>query len=173
MVQFFSLYALGILLVLIQSVAATWMSPNYTPDFLPIYVLGIGIAFSNIRGSVLVVAVGYFVDSVSGSLLGQYALAYLLIFQFTQIAIHRLNLAGRIHRGAYCFLATLVLECYLSAVGGLLNPVIREISPWTPMLFVHALINGLMGLWLVEKVVMLAEYFRKREMNNPIGLETQ
>ncbi len=91
----FALLALGIAALVVQSALARLLPPPWCPDLAWLVVVGIGLRWpSFLPGVVLAVVLGYAMDLVSGSLMGQHALLRLVSFLAAALAARQLDLSG-------------------------------------------------------------------------------
>lgn len=87
--------ALGLGALIVQGALARGVPPPWCPDLSWLVVLGIGLRWpSFLPGVLLAVTLGYSMDLVSGSLMGQHALMRLLTFLAAALAARQLDLSG-------------------------------------------------------------------------------
>jgi rod shape-determining protein MreD len=84
MVYFFSLPFFSILLIVLQTtVADVIFSGQLVLEISIIIVIYAGFRFSLIRGGILAFVLGFVFDCIAGSVLGLFALIYVLVFLFS------------------------------------------------------------------------------------------
>ena len=86
---------LGLGALIVQSALARTLTPPWCPDLAWLVVVGIGLRWPNfLSGVVLAVTLGYSMDLVSGSLMGQHALLRLVTYLAAALAARQLDLSG-------------------------------------------------------------------------------
>jgi rod shape-determining protein MreD len=155
---FLALLGMGLLALILQGAIARAISPPWCPDLAWLVVVAVGLRWPNVlSGICLAVILGYSMDLVSGSLMGQHALMRLLTFLAAALAARQLDLSG--------FVAVLILVFgmtlfYGVAMVGVLTFFVDAEGIGLPVLadaFCHGLANVVaMGpvLSLVERLLM-------------------
>ena len=86
---------LGLAALMVQGAIAREIPPPWCPDLAWLVVIGIGLRWpSLLSGILLAVTLGYSMDLVSGSLMGQHALLRLLSYLAAALAARQLDLSG-------------------------------------------------------------------------------
>lgn len=89
--------AVGFAAIVIQGGLARALPPPWCPDLAWLVVVGIGLRWPGfISGFVLATCLGFAMDAVSGSLLGQHALLRIVSYLAAAIAGRQLDLSGGI-----------------------------------------------------------------------------
>ena len=89
--------ALGLAALMLQGGLARALPPPWSPDLAWLVVVGIGLRWPGfLSGFVLSAMLGFAMDAVSGSLLGQHALLRLVTYLAAAIAARQLDLSGGI-----------------------------------------------------------------------------
>lgn len=89
--------ALGLLAIAVQGALARAIAPPWCPDLAWLVVVGLGLRWPGfLSGFVLAAVLGFAMDVVSGSLLGQHALLRMLTYAVAALASRQLDLAGGI-----------------------------------------------------------------------------
>jgi rod shape-determining protein MreD len=88
---------LGLLALVVQGAIARAISPPWCPDFAWLVVVGIGLRWPGfLSGLLLSGLLGFAMDAVSGSLIGQHALLRLVSYLVAAVASRQLDLSGGI-----------------------------------------------------------------------------
>lgn len=88
-----ALWSLAVIGLLLQGALATFVPAFLCPDFALVMVLSIGMRWEGFAsGAILAALLGFATDLLSGALLGQHALVFLLVFATGQLAARQLNL---------------------------------------------------------------------------------
>jgi cell shape-determining protein MreD len=104
-----AVFLLGIAALIVQGALARALPPPWCPDLAWLVVVGIGLRWPNVvSGAVLVVLLGYSMDLVSGSLMGQHAFLRLMTFSAAAVLARQLDLSGALSVGTFVLLMTLV-----------------------------------------------------------------
>ena len=86
---------LGLGALIVQGAIARMIAPPWCPDLAWLVVIGIGLRWpSFLSGVLLAVTLGYSMDLVSGSLMGQHALLRLVSYLAAALAARQLDLSG-------------------------------------------------------------------------------
>jgi len=87
--------ALGLGALMVQGALARALPPPWCPDLAWLVVLGIGLRWPGfVSGFVLSAMLGFAMDAISGSLLGQHALLRLFSFLVAAVTARQLDLSG-------------------------------------------------------------------------------
>jgi rod shape-determining protein MreD len=158
-----SLAAIGLLL---QGAFATFLPASLCPDFALIMVLCIGMQGDGFAsGSILAALLGFAADLLSGALLGQHALLFLLVFATGQIAARQLNLRSP--------LSLMTTGASVVLAGGLLLISLTGVSQggadaqwfWRPDLLGRAAISAL----VTPAIFALVQHFAARSAEEEAG----
>lgn len=113
------------------------------PDVLLLGVMALGLHWQGrISGLWLVAALGFGVDAVSGSLLGQHALLYLVVFSATAKVSRPLYLHGSVALALFAVLTTVLAAGLAATMTSLLTGAPFPAWAWGIDLAIHAAING-------------------------------
>lgn len=171
-----ALFLLGLSALILQGALARIIPPPWFPDLAWLVVLAIGLRWpSLLSGALLACLLGYAMDLVSGSLMGQHALLRLLSYLAAALAARQLDLSGGLPVAVFVLVMTLLyglasvsmLAFFVGAPGPGLAVVGAALA--------HGLVNVLsMGvvLSLVERILARfsdEEVGRRAPM--PIGFE--
>lgn len=152
------LLALGFAVLVVQGTLATFLPVHLLPDLVFLVVVGAAVVVGGVEGLAAAAVLGWAMDVVSGSLLGQHALLLALAYAATRIANLQLNLLRALPRVA--FVAALSIA-YDLAHAGLAHWIAGAPAPgWTfaGHALIHAAANALCapaGLLAVQQVVGL------------------
>lgn len=152
-----SVLAVGLLALMIQGGLARALPPPWCPDLAWLVVVGLGLRWPGfLSGFVLAALLGFAMDAVSGSLLGQHALLRLMTYLAAATAARQLDLSGGI--------PTALLTFALSLAYGFGIVATRAVFLGSPLLgvevyavavaqaFVHMLCAGVV-VGIVERIV--------------------
>lgn len=150
-----------------QSALAKVVLPQYLPDLGLLMAFGIGLSFGYAEGLWLAAALGYAADALGGSLLGQWALVYMVMFQATRILTQHLNFQGLLYHAGFVFALTFVCEFTLAGAVWLLQETRPTAGVWTASLAIHAVTNAIVApVWgrLIVKLAALLDSDRRRDL---------
>lgn len=100
--------ALGLAALMIQGGLARALPPPWCPDLAWLVVVGIGLRWPGfVSGFILSALLGFAMDAVSGSLVGQHALLRLVSYLVAAIAARQLDLSGGIPTALLTFTLSL------------------------------------------------------------------
>lgn len=106
-----AVFAFGIAALIVQGALARTLSPPWCPDFAWLIVVGVGLRWPTfLSGIFLAVGLGYAMDLLSGSLMGQHALLRILTFLAAALAARQLDLSvsGGLPVGIFVFAMTVL-----------------------------------------------------------------
>jgi rod shape-determining protein MreD len=119
MKSFLAMLAVGLLALMLQGALARTIPPPWCPDLAWLVVVALGLRWPSFLSGVFVaVILGYSMDLVSGSLMGQHALMRLLTFLAASLAARQLDLSGALSVSIFVFGVTLA---YGLAMVGMLS----------------------------------------------------
>jgi rod shape-determining protein MreD len=103
------LVIVGLLALTLQGAIARSIPPPWCPDLAWLVVVALGLRWPRVLpGAIAAVILGYSMDLVSGSLMGQHALMRLLTFLAAALAARQLDLSGGLPVSIFVFLSTFV-----------------------------------------------------------------
>lgn len=101
-------FALGLAALIVQGALARTIPPPWCPDLALLVVVGIGLRWPGfLAGLLIVVPLGYSMDLLSGSLMGQHAFMRVVVYLTAAIASRQLDLAGGLPVSIFVFGMTL------------------------------------------------------------------
>jgi rod shape-determining protein MreD len=104
MKSIFAVLGLGLLALIVQGALARTISPPWCPDLAWLVVVGVGLRWPGfLSGLFVAVPLGYAMDLLSGSLMGQHALMRLLSYLTAALASRQLDLSGGVSVGIFVF----------------------------------------------------------------------
>jgi rod shape-determining protein MreD len=168
--------ALGLAALIVQGAVARTISPPWCPDLAWLVVVAIGLRWPRfLSGVVLAVTLGYSMDLVSGSLMGQHALLRLVSYLAAALAARQLDLSGglpvAIFVGAMTIFYGLATVTMLSFFVG---------APWPGFdvlgtAVVHAFVNVVAAGPVISLVESVLARFSDEEVGRrapmPLGFE--
>lgn len=87
--------ALGFAALIVQGALARTISPPWCPDLAWLVVVGVGLRWPGfLSGLLIAVPLGYAMDLLSGSLMGQHAFMRLVTYLIAAVASRQLDLSG-------------------------------------------------------------------------------
>ena len=149
--------AVGLLALVLQGALARSIPPPWCPDLGWLVVVALGLRWPRFLSGVLAaVILGYSMDLLSGSLMGQHALMRLLTYLAAALAARQLDLSGALPVSILVFggtlvygVATVAILAFFTGAGGVdLNVLIDAVC--------HGIANVLAAgpmLSLVERVL--------------------
>lgn len=148
-----ALFLLGLAALILQGALARAIPPPWCPDLAWLVVVGIGLRWpSFLPGVLLAVTLGYSMDLVSGSLMGQHALLRLVTYLAAALAARQLDLSGG--------LPVAIFVAAMTAVYGLATVTMLSFFVGAPFLgfdllgslVAHALVNVLAAGFMISAV---------------------
>jgi len=164
--SFLAILALGLLALIGQGALARLLPPPWCPDIAWLVVVALGLRWPHfLSGLLLAVLLGYAMDLVSGSLMGQHALMRLLSYLAAAVASRQLDLSGALPVSIFVFIAMLfhglAMVATLSFFVGSSGIGIHVVG----QALVHAMANVLAAL----PVLALVERLRARLWEEELG----
>lgn len=155
-----ALFALGLAALILQGALARGIAPPWCPDLAWLVVVGIGLRSPHfLSGVVLAVLLGYSMDLVSGSLMGQHALLRLISFLAAALAARQLDLSGGLPVSIFVSAMTIVYGLAMVTMMSFLADAPFAFFEVIGSALAHALVNVLAAgpmIAAVERV--LARY---------------
>lgn len=172
-----AIFAVGVLALVVQGALARTIPPPFCPDLAWLVVVGIGLRWPHfVSGVVLAVVLGYGMDLLSGSLMGQHALLRLVSFLAAALAARQLDLSGGVPVGIFVLVISVV---YGVAVVTSLSFLVDANRPgfdvvWA--LLAHAIVNVLAAGPMIGIVERVQARFSDEEVGrrgaNPLGFDS-
>ena len=156
---------LGVLVPIVQGSLLRWLPEALCPQLGVLWVLGLGLAWSNAAGGVLAaVLVGLVSDLLSGSLGGQLVLLHLGVFLVARSTSGHLDLGGAV--------STAIFAAGVSALYGLalslstLFFLPEAYLGWSDLrlLLRIVLVNALVAPWVVNGVYALLAWLEAPDL---------
>lgn len=167
--------AMGLAALVFQGALARVLPPPWCPDFAWLVVVALGLRWpSLLSGAFAAVALGYAMDLVSGSLMGQHALMRLLTFLAAAMGARQLDLSGALPVSIFVFFMTLLYG--IVTVGILSFFVGSEGFSWMVAgdAFAHAMVNVVATppilAWVERVLVRLSEEDLGRRAPFSVGM---
>jgi len=136
-------WGLGVALLLFQSVLLRFLPFPWCPDLLLLLTMALGLQWTaRVSGLVLVTALGFCADFLSGSLLGQHVLVYLASFGGTALLSRRLNLRGALPLALFAAMVTVLAAAVAWSSSMLLAGASLPAAAWFAALVLHSLVNA-------------------------------
>jgi len=136
-------WGLGLALLLFQSVLLRFLPFPWSPDLLLLLTMALGLHWTaRVSGLVLVTALGFCADFLSGSLLGQHALVYLASYGGTALLSRRLNLRGALPLALFAAMVTVLAAAAAWSSSMFLTGAPLPAAVWFAALILHALVNA-------------------------------
>ena len=157
--QAIGMLLLGLVAVVVQGAVAALVHPPWCPDFALLVVLAIGLRWEGIAsGLLLVSALGYAADVVSGGLRGGHALLRMLVFISARLGTRQLNLGGALPLAAFAAVLSIAHGLAVVALTRFFTGAALPSWGWLDLLphaivnavaapFVSSAVRGLLG-WL-------------------------
>ncbi len=167
-----SLLGLGVSAVVLQGAIATWFAPPWCPDLALVALIGIGLRWRGLaRGLLLAVVLGYARDLLSGSLLGQHALLYLVTFTATMVATRQLNLRGSWPLAGFAAALTVVYGLAMLALTGFFVGGVELRVGWLAAELVHGAMTGAVAPLVSALVGRVWDWAHDDPGPRPLGLD--
>lgn len=149
--------ALGLAALVVQGALARWIPPPWCPDLALLVVIGIGLRWpSFLAGLLVTVPLGYAMDLVSGSLMGQHAFLRVLTYLTAAVASRQLDLSGALPVSIFVLAMTVL---YGLGIGATLTLFVGADTVHLDVLsssVVHGVVNVVAAgpmIALVERVI--------------------
>lgn len=171
-----ALFAIGVFALVVQGALARTIPPPWCPDLAWLVVVGIGLRWPHfLSGVVLAVTLGYGMDLLSGSLMGQHALLRLVSFLAAALAARQLDLSGGVPVGIFVLVMTVV---YGVAMVTSLSFFVEASWPGFEVVgaaLAHAIVNVLAAGPMIGLVERVLARFSDEEVGRrgpmPLGFE--
>ena len=167
----FALLALGLGALMFQGGLARALPPPWCPDLSWLVVVGLGLRWPGfLSGFLLTAVLGFAMDAVSGSLVGQHALLRLVTYLVAAISARQLDLSGGIPTALLTFVLSLGYGFGVVATRSVLlvpEPIGVEIFV---MAAVQAIVNTICAGTLVGGVERIVNRFADEEVGRRSGL---
>ena len=138
-----AIFAVGVLALVVQGALARTIPPPFCPDLAWLVVVGIGLRWPHfVSGVVLAVVLGYGMDLLSGSLMGQHALLRLVSFLAAALAARQLDLSGGVPVGIFVLVISVVYGVAVITSLSFLVDANRPGFDVVGALLAHAIVNA-------------------------------
>jgi len=157
---------LGLAALMVQGAIARAITPPWCPDLAWLVVIGIGLRWpSLLSGIVLAVMLGYSMDLVSGSLMGQHALLRLVSYLAAALAARQLDLSGGLPVAIFVGVMTIF---YGLATLTMLSFFVG--APWRGFdVLGAALVHAFVNILAVGPMISLVEFVLTRFSDEEVG----
>jgi rod shape-determining protein MreD len=165
-----TLVLLGGLALFAQGVAASWVPARYLPDLGLLLVVAAAIGLRSPTAGLLFAALlGYAMDCLSGSLLGQHMLLSVAAYGAARVAATRLNLRGPLPQAVFVSFLAAAHAAALGVLVAFVSPLVAARIGVADAL-VHALCTGVAAPFVSEAVVRLLGRLGEDEGQRPLRL---
>jgi len=158
MKAFLVVFGLGFAALVLQGALALTIPPPWCPDLAWLVVIGIGLRWPGFLSGLLVaVPLGYAMDLLSGSLMGQHAFMRLISYLTAAVASRQLDLSGGVPVGIFVFVMTFVYGVGIAATNSFFAGAGTMSVDILTSSFGHAIANVVASgpmIALVERVVV-------------------
>ena len=138
------LILLGALATMAQGAVAAFLPPGWCPDLGLLLVVATALTWRSGAGGIAVAAgLGYVADLLSGTLLGQQALLWIVAYGVARFGSGQLNLRGVLPQIVFVALLTPAHAVALAATTAFFAPDVAFALPPGAALLAHAAVNGL------------------------------
>ena len=118
MKSFIAVFALGFAALIVQGTLAMTIPPPWCPDLAWLVVVGVGLRWPGfLSGLFIAVPLGYAMDLLSGSLMGQHAFMRMISYLTAAVASRQLDMSGGVPVAIFVFGMTLVYGLGIAATG--------------------------------------------------------
>jgi rod shape-determining protein MreD len=154
-----ALLAMGIAALIIQGAIARFIPAPFCPDLALLVVIGLGLRWPRPTTGVLIaVVLGFSMDLVSGSLMGQHALLRLFVFAGAFVASHQLNLSGSMPVITLTFATTVLYSMGLGATSSFFLGSAGGGFGWVMEAAWHGAVNALLANVVVAMVARVLDW---------------
>jgi cell shape-determining protein MreD len=169
-------FIFGLLALIVQGALARTLPPPWCPDFAWLVVIGIGLRWpSFLSGLLLATMLGYSMDLLSGSLMGQHALLRIITFLAAALAARQLDLSGGLPGGIFVFVMTMF---YGAATVMMLSFFVGAAWPGVEVLgaaLAHAFVNVIAAGPMIRMVERILDRFSDEDVGRrsplPLGFD--
>ena len=167
-------WGLGVALLLIQSVLLGFLPFPWCPDLVLLLTMALGLHWvDRVSGLALVAALGFCADFLSGALLGQYVLVYLVSFGGTALLSRRLNLRGALPLALCAGWVTVLAAAVAGGASMLLGGASLPPGAWFAALLLHALVNAALAPGICTGIaVWLSWLSSEGGVHRPVQIES-
>ena len=160
------LLVVGLLALILQGAIARTIPPPWCPDLGWLVVVALGLRWPRfLPGVIAAVILGYSMDLVSGSLMGQHALMRLLTYLAAALAARQLDLSGGLSVSILVFCSTLV---YGVVVVGALS-FFTGAGGVDVRVLIDAVCHGIANVLAAGPVISLVERILVRLSDEEVG----
>ncbi len=116
MKSFVAVFALGIAALIVQGALALTLPPPWCPDLALLVVIGVGLRWPGfLSGLFIAVPLGYAMDLLSGSLMGQHAFMRMISYLTAAVVSRQLDISGGLPVVIFVFGMTIVYGLGIAA----------------------------------------------------------
>ena len=167
---------LGLAALIVQGALARTIPPPWCPDLAWLVVVGVGLRWPGFLSGLFVVApLGFAMDLLSGSLMGQHALMRILSYLTAALASRQLDLSGGLSVAIFVFSLSLA---YGAGIAATLSFFVGSEVVGFDLLgktFAHAVVNVLAAAPMIRLVERVLARFSDDEITRrstlPIGIQ--
>jgi rod shape-determining protein MreD len=163
MIGVLGLFVLGLLALLAEGTATSFVSPGLCPDLPLLLVIGLALNLGGARALLVAAALGYAADILSGAPLGQHALLYVLVFGAASAANRSLELRTALAQAALAGVLTLLSGLLLSLLGSFLGGSLVVDFHFALQLATQAALSCVFGPLVSALVEVVASRTREEE----------
>jgi rod shape-determining protein MreD len=150
---FLAVLFLGLAMTMIQGAIPFVISPPWCPDLCMLVVIAVGLYWRRwYSGLLLAMALGFFADVLSGSLLGTHALVSLVIFVVAWLSSRQLNLRSPLALSIFAAIVSLFDVFATLALTGFFVSVSLPVGALWADGWIHAAVNALFAVPVVALV---------------------
>lgn len=159
-------FAMACGLLIFQGAFSTVIPPRFCPDFALLFIVSLALRFSSMQGLLFAALIGYLVDTLSGTLLGEHSILYTTIFLLMRVLNRQTDLSGVVRQSLVVGLLTLlqalglIWMAYFFREQSLL-PVALKGGLWT-----QALVNAVVAPFFLGWFMHFA---RDRDSESPLS----
>lgn len=161
-----AVFVLGFFALIVQGALARTIPPPWCPDLSWLVVVAVGLRWPHfISGLLVAVTLGYSMDLVSGSLMGQHALLRLGTYLAAAVAARQLDFSGAFPVSIFVFGMTVI---YGLSIVGILSFFVASEGVGLPVIG-DALCHGLANTVAAGPVLALVEMLIARLSDEEVG----
>lgn len=163
MIAVLGLFVLGLVAMVAEGAATSFLPPALCPDLPLLLVIGMALNLGSARALLASAALGYAADILSGAPLGQHALLHVVVFAAASAANRSLELRTPLAQASLAGVLTLLNGLLLSLVASFLGATLVLDFRFALQLAAQALLSCVFGPLVCALVEAVASRTREEE----------
>lgn len=172
MKSFSAVLLLGFAALIVQGALARTISPPWCPDLAWLVVIGVGLRWPGfVSGLMVSLPLGYAMDLLSGSLMGQHALMRLISYLTAAVASRQLDMSGKVPVASFVFAMTMIYGLGIAALSSFFTD--SSGIGWDALssTFAHAMANLVAAAPMIGCVDWIIAHWTDEEVGHRAPIE--